>query len=112
LSLARGRSAAKGESSLKFRPRQSRQEEQCAVRWPQKRWGAGDRRLGRAAPGTIGKSPPTIDKSAAIAEFEAAGFEKVAEGNFLRQPGERRDQPYGVMENTADQVALKFRKPP
>jgi len=62
-------------------------------------------------PGTIVKSPPTIDKSAVIAEFEAAGFEKVAEGNFLRQPGERRDQPYGVMENTADQVALKFRKP-
>ncbi len=62
-------------------------------------------------PATSGKSPRTIDKSAIISELEAAGFEKVAEGKFLRQPGEPRDQPYGVMENTADQFALKFRKP-
>jgi predicted methyltransferase len=61
--------------------------------------------------GTSGTSPRTIDKSAIISELEAAGFQKVAEGNFLRQPGEPRDQPYGVMENTADQFALKFRKP-
>jgi predicted methyltransferase len=64
-----------------------------------------------ARAGASGASPRSLDRSTIIAELEAVGFKKQADGTFLQTANDPRDQPYGIMENTADQFALKFRKP-
>src|SRR5688572_30840128 len=40
---------------------------------------------------TVGKSLHRIEEAALRKEVEAAGFKLAAEGNFLRQPGDKRD---------------------
>ena len=60
---------------------------------------------------TVGKSLHRIEESALIAEVEAAGFKKAAEADFLRQPGDPRDQPFFNMDSPTDQFVLKFVKP-
>jgi predicted methyltransferase len=61
---------------------------------------------------TVGKSLHRIEESTVIAEVEAAGFKKEAEGDFLRQPGDPKDQPFFKMgDQPSDQFVLKFKKP-
>jgi predicted methyltransferase len=61
---------------------------------------------------TVGQTLHRIEESTVIAEVEAAGFKKVAEGDFLRQPNDPHDQPFFKMEGVpTDQFVLKFQKP-
>ena len=61
---------------------------------------------------TGGKSLHRIEESTVVTEVEAAGFKKEAEGNFLRQPGDAKDQPFFKMnDQPTDQFVLKFKKP-
>jgi predicted methyltransferase len=61
---------------------------------------------------TVGKSLHRIEESTVVTEVEAAGFKKDAEGNFLRQPTDAKDQPFFKMnDQPTDQFVLKFRKP-
>jgi predicted methyltransferase len=59
----------------------------------------------------VGKSLHRIEESTVRRELEAAGFQFVAEGNFLRNPADPRDVQ--VQKNTVpnDEFVLKFRKP-
>jgi predicted methyltransferase len=66
------------------------------------------------APGsgtTVGKTLHRVEESALIAEVEAAGFRKVAEADFLRQPTDPRDQPFFRLDSPTDQFVVKFQKP-
>ena len=61
---------------------------------------------------TVGKSLHRIEESSVIAEVEAAGFKKEAEGDFLRVPADPKDKPFFQMEGQpSDQFVLKFKKP-
>ena len=61
---------------------------------------------------TVGKSLHRIEESTLIAEVEAAGFKKEAEGDFLHQPNDPKDQPFFKMgDQPTDQFVLKFKKP-
>jgi predicted methyltransferase len=61
---------------------------------------------------TVGKSLHRIEESTVIAEVEAAGFKKEAEGDFLRHPDDPKDQPFFKMgDQPTDQFVLKFKKP-
>ena len=61
---------------------------------------------------TVGKSLHRIEESTVVGEVEAAGFRKEAEGNFLRQPSDAKDQPFFKMnDQPTDQFVLKFKKP-
>jgi predicted methyltransferase len=59
----------------------------------------------------VTKSLHRIEESVVRRELEAAGFQFVAEGNFLRNPADPRDVQ--VQKNTVpnDEFVLKFRKP-
>jgi predicted methyltransferase len=59
----------------------------------------------------VAKSLHRIEESVVRRELEAAGFQFVAEGNFLRNPADPRDVQ--VQKNTIpnDEFVLKFRKP-
>jgi len=59
----------------------------------------------------VTKSLHRIEESVVRSELEAAGFQFVAEGNFLRNPADPRDTR--VQKNTVpnDEFVLKFRKP-
>ena len=59
----------------------------------------------------VTKSLHRIEESVVRRELEAAGFQFVAEGRFLRNPADPRDTP--VSKNTVpnDEFVLKFRKP-
>ena len=59
----------------------------------------------------VTKSLHRIEESVVRREFEAAGFQFVSEGNFLRNPADPRDTP--VSKNTVpnDEFVLKFKKP-
>jgi predicted methyltransferase len=59
----------------------------------------------------VTKSLHRIEESVVRRELEAAGFQLVSEGNFLRNPADPRDTP--VTKNTVpnDEFVLKFRKP-
>lgn len=60
----------------------------------------------------VGKSLHRIEESSVIAEVEAAGFKKEAEGDFLRVPSDPKDKPFFQMEGQpSDQFVLKFKKP-
>lgn len=59
----------------------------------------------------VGRSLHRIEEAALRRELEAAGFKLVAEGNFLRDPGDPRDVPFREMTHMAsDRFALKFVK--
>ncbi len=61
---------------------------------------------------TVGKSLHRIEESTVVSEVEAAGFKKEAEGDFLRQPNDAKDQPFFKMnDQPTDQFVLKFKKP-
>jgi len=61
---------------------------------------------------TVGKSLHRIEESTVIAEVEAAGFKKVEEADFLRQPNDPKDKPFFDMKGEpTDQFVLKFKKP-
>jgi predicted methyltransferase len=61
---------------------------------------------------TVGKTLHRIEESTVVSEVEAAGFKKEAEGGFLRQPSDAKDQPFFKMgDQPTDQFVLKFRKP-
>jgi predicted methyltransferase len=59
----------------------------------------------------VTKSLHRIEESVVRRELEAAGFQFVAEGNFLRNPADPRDVQ--VQKNTVpnDEFVLKYRKP-
>jgi predicted methyltransferase len=60
---------------------------------------------------SVTKSLHRIEESVVRREFEAAGFQLVEEGSFLRNPADQRDT--NVNKNTVlnDEFVLKFRKP-
>lgn len=61
---------------------------------------------------TVGQTLHRIEESTLISEVEAAGFKKVAEADFLRQPNDPHDQPFFKMEGApSDQFVVKFQKP-
>jgi predicted methyltransferase len=61
---------------------------------------------------TVGKSLHRIEEATVVTEVEAAGFKKDAEGDFLRQPGDAKDQPFFKMnDQPTDQFVLRFKKP-
>ncbi len=67
-----------------------------------------------AVPGagvTVGKSLHRIEESAVRSEVEAAGFRFVAEGGFLRNPGDPRTAPVTNPAQPNDEFVLKFVKP-
>jgi predicted methyltransferase len=59
----------------------------------------------------VAKSLHRIEESVVRRELEAAGFQFVSEGRFLRNPADARDTP--VTKNTVpnDEFVLKYRKP-
>jgi len=44
-------------------------------------------------------------------ELEAAGFQFVSEGSFLRNPADTRDTPVTKNQVPNDEFVLKYRKP-
>jgi len=61
---------------------------------------------------SVGKSLHRIEEATVIAEVEAAGFKKVEEADFLRQPNDPKDKPFFDMKDEpTDQFVLKFKKP-
>jgi|SRR5688500_3033680 predicted methyltransferase len=60
---------------------------------------------------TVTQSLHRIEESVVRQELQAAGFQLVAEGNFLRNPQDTREN--SVFKNTVpnDEFVLKFRKP-
>jgi predicted methyltransferase len=59
----------------------------------------------------VGKSLHRIEEAQLRREVEAAGFKLVAQGDFLRNPEDKRDEPFFDMLMPTDQFALKFVKP-
>jgi predicted methyltransferase len=52
-----------------------------------------------------------IDEAAVVAELTRAGFVLDAKGDYLRVPGDPRDQPFFKMEGKPDdKFALRFLK--
>jgi predicted methyltransferase len=61
---------------------------------------------------TVGKTLHRIEESTLVSEVEAAGFKKEAEGDFLRQPSDPKDQPFFKMNGQpTDQFVIRFKKP-
>jgi predicted methyltransferase len=66
----------------------------------------------RAGDGTgVTKSLHRIEESSLIKEIEAAGFQLVATGEFLRHPEDKRDVIVFRAPTPVDEFVLKFRKP-
>jgi len=61
---------------------------------------------------SVAKTLHRIEESVLRGEIEAAGFKLVAEGDFLRNPGDMRDAPVFRPQTPVDEFALKFVKPP
>jgi predicted methyltransferase len=59
----------------------------------------------------VGKTLHRIEEAALRKEVEAAGFRLVAEGNFLRQPGDKRDFNVNKPTGPVDEFVLRFQKP-
>jgi predicted methyltransferase len=59
----------------------------------------------------VGKTLHRIEEAALRKEVEAAGFKLVAEGNFLRQPGDKRDFNVNKPTGPVDEFVLRFQKP-
>jgi predicted methyltransferase len=67
-----------------------------------------------AAPGkgtSEGHTLHRIEEATLEHEVEAAGFKKVAEGNFLRNPNDPRTEPIFHPKQPVDIFVLKFEKP-
>jgi predicted methyltransferase len=60
---------------------------------------------------TVGKSLHRIEEAALRKEVEAAGFRVAAEGDFLRQPGDKRDFNVNKPTGPVDEFVLRFEKP-
>lgn len=60
---------------------------------------------------TVGKTFHRIEESALRQEIEAAGFNLVDEGNFLRHPDDPRDAAVFRPKVPVDEFVLKFQKP-
>jgi predicted methyltransferase len=60
---------------------------------------------------TVGKTLHRIEEAALRKEVEAAGFRVIAEGNFLRQPGDKRDFNVNKPTGPVDEFVLKFQRP-
>ena len=56
------------------------------------------------------KSLHRIEESALRQEVEAAGFKLVAEGDFLRNPEDKRDTNVNQSTLPNDEFVLKFQK--
>ncbi len=59
----------------------------------------------------VGKTLHRIDQATERAEIEAAGFQFVAEGDFLRNPDDPRTEPIFHPKQPVDIFVMKFRKP-
>ena len=67
---------------------------------------------GRSGTGiSEGKTLHRIEEAVVLAELRQAGFVLEAEGDFLRNPADPRDQPSGEAKVPADKFALRFVKP-
>ena len=67
---------------------------------------------GRSGTGiTEGKTLHRIEESVVVDEVRKAGFVLEAEGDFLRNPRDRRDTPSGAPKVPTDKFALRFVKP-
>lgn len=58
-----------------------------------------------------GKTLHRIDEAVVLAEVQRAGFVLDAEGNFLRNPDDKRDDSSGEPRVPTDKFALRFVKP-
>ena len=59
----------------------------------------------------VTKSLHRIEESVVRRELEAAGFQFVSEGGFLRNPADTRDTPVTKNQVPNDEFVLKYRKP-
>ena len=59
----------------------------------------------------VTKSLHRIEESSVVREIEAAGFQLVATGDFLRHPEDKRDAIVFRAPTPVDEFVLKFRKP-
>lgn len=60
---------------------------------------------------SVAKTLHRIEESTLRREIEAAGFKLVAEGDFLRNPGDLRDAIVFRPQTPVDEFVLKFEKP-
>ena len=60
---------------------------------------------------SVTKSLHRIEESVVRRELEAAGFQFVSEGSFLRNPADTRDTPVTKNQVLNDEFVLKYRKP-
>ncbi|HZM44690.1 MAG TPA: methyltransferase domain-containing protein [Burkholderiales bacterium] len=60
---------------------------------------------------SVTKSLHRIEESVVRRELEAAGFQFVAEGRFLRNPDDPRSEPVAKPKVPNDEFVLKYRKP-
>jgi predicted methyltransferase len=60
---------------------------------------------------TVGRTLHRIEEAVLRREVEAAGFKLVAEGDFLRQPGDPRDFNVNRPTGPIDEFVLRFEKP-
>jgi predicted methyltransferase len=60
---------------------------------------------------TVTKSLHRIEESVVRRELEAAGFQLVSEGSFLRNPADPRTEPVQKPKVPNDEFVLKYRKP-
>jgi predicted methyltransferase len=60
---------------------------------------------------SVGKTLHRIEESTLQKEVEAAGFRRVAEGNFWRHPDDPHDFPSYKLTAPVDDFVLKFQKP-
>jgi len=60
---------------------------------------------------SVSKTFHRIEESTLIAEVEAAGFKKIDEGNYLRNPNDPHNMPIFRPQIPIDIFALKFQKP-
>jgi predicted methyltransferase len=59
----------------------------------------------------VGKTLHRIDEAIVLAEVRKAGFVLEAEGNFLRNPADTREESSGDAKIPTDKFALRFVKP-
>jgi predicted methyltransferase len=60
---------------------------------------------------SVGKTLHRIEEAALRKEVEAAGFRVIAEGDFLRQPSDKRDFNVNKRTGPVDEFVLKFQRP-
>jgi len=60
---------------------------------------------------TVGQTLHRIEEASVVREVEAVGFQKIAEGGYLRHPEDSRDQAFFDRAEPTDRFVLKFRKP-